>query len=110
MSENASDDASVAALSVSAGAVAGAVATSGTAVTAAGAGAAGFSGYVAGVSVLAAHAACETAAAVGLGAVIAGPLMGAFLGFTAFHVGKCVVSRCKARNNEAAKAEEESEG
>lgn len=80
----------VTALSVSAGAVAGAVATSGTAITAAGTGAAGLSGYVAGISILAAKVGCETAAAVGLGAVAAGPILGGFIGFTLYKVVQSV--------------------
>ncbi len=88
MPKNNRTDPSITALSVSAGAVAGAVATSGTASTAAGTAAAGFSGYVAGISLLAAKVGCEAAAAVGLGAVAAGPIVGGFIGFTVYHAVK----------------------
>jgi hypothetical protein len=102
MSDQDRSDPSITALSVSAGAVAGAVATSGTAVTAAGAGAAGFTGYIAGVSLLAAHAGCEAAAAVGLGTVAAGPIVGGFIGFTLYNVVKCVMQRRKKSGRAAA--------
>jgi len=81
-----------AAISVSAGAVAGAVATSGAAVSAAGAGAAGFSGYVAGIAVLAAKVGCETWAAVGLGTVAAGPVLGCLIGYSLYRGVKSIVS------------------
>ncbi len=90
MPKNNRNDPSITALSVSAGAVAGAVATSGTAITAAGAGAAGFSGYVAGISLLAAKVGCEAAAAVGQGPEAAGPIVGGFIGFTLYHAFKSV--------------------
>ena len=85
----------MAAFSVSAGAVAGAVATSGTAVSAAGASAAGFSGYVVGLVVLAAHAGCETAAAVGLGAVAAGPILGGLIGYSLYRGVKNIARRSR---------------
>jgi hypothetical protein len=83
----------VAALSASAGAVAGAVATSATAVSAAGAGAAGFSGYVVGLVVLAAKAGCETWAAVGLGTVAAGPVLGCLIGYSLYRGIKSIARR-----------------
>lgn len=83
----------IAALSVGAGTVAGAVATSGAAVSAAGAGAAGFSGYVAGLVVLAANAGCETAAVVGLGAVATGPILGGLLGYSLYRFVKSIARR-----------------
>jgi hypothetical protein len=83
----------IAALSVGAGTVAGAVATSGAAVSAAGAGAAGLSGYVAGLVVLAANAGCETAAVVALSTVAAGPILGAVVGYSVYRLVKGFVSR-----------------
>jgi hypothetical protein len=83
----------VATLSASAGAVAGAVATSGAAVSAAGAGAAGFSGYVTGIAVLAAHVGCKTWAAVGLGTVAAGPILGGLIGYCLYSGIKSIVRR-----------------
>ncbi|MEI7635804.1 MAG: hypothetical protein WCJ37_00735 [Syntrophus sp. (in: bacteria)] len=83
----------MATLSTSAGAVAGAVATSGTAVSAAGAGAAGFSGYVTGIVVLAAHIGCKTWAAVSLGAVAAGPILGGLMGYSLYRGVKGLVRR-----------------
>jgi hypothetical protein len=83
----------VAALSASAGAVAGAVATSGTAVSAAGAGAAGLSGYVVGLVSLAIHAGCETAAVVGLGTVAAGPILGGIAGYSLYRCVRSIARR-----------------
>ena len=64
-----------------AGAVVGAVTTSGAAISVAGAGATGMTGYFTGFTILATQAACETAAAVGLGVVAAGPIVGGLLGY-----------------------------
>lgn len=63
------------------GAAVGVAATSGVAVSAAGASAAGATGYLAGVGALVAGIGCETAAIVGLGAILAGPLLGGALGY-----------------------------
>ena len=83
----------IAALTVGAGTVAGAVATSGAAVSAAGAGAAGFSGYVAGLTVLAANVGCETAAVIGLSAVAAGPILGGLLGYSVYRFVKSLTRK-----------------
>ncbi|MGA2332988.1 MAG: hypothetical protein ABSG75_14635 [Syntrophales bacterium] len=85
----------LATFSVSAGAVAGAVATSGTAVSAAGAGAAGFSGYVVGLVALATNVGCETWAAVGLGTVAAGPILGALIGYSLYRGVKSIARRSR---------------
>lgn len=68
-------------ISTGAGAAAGVAATSGAALTAAGGGAAGATGYFAGAGVLLAHAGCEAAAMVGLGTILAGPLLGGLAGY-----------------------------
>jgi hypothetical protein len=76
---------SVAAFSTSAGVVAGAAATSGTAVSAAGVGAAGVTGYVTGLVVLAAHLGCESAAA--------GPILGGVIGYSLYRGVRHIVRR-----------------
>lgn len=92
---NSQKDPAIAAVSMTAGAAAGMAATSGTAIAAAGAGASGFSGYVAGVTILAANAACETAAAVALGTLAAAPVIGGLLGYTVYRVIKSAVKNTK---------------
>lgn len=77
--ENQNDPNLPAVVSSSAGVVAGGVATSGAAMGATGAG--GVTGYVLGASSLVGHAACEVAAAVGLGTVVAGPILGGLVGY-----------------------------
>ena len=78
-------------LSTTAGAIAGGVATAGTATTVAGVG--GVSGYASGVAATIAAATCEIAAVGTLTAIAVGPILGGLIGYTGYKVFKSVTKK-----------------